>query len=72
LQCISPVVARSVGAGMSALPPLSEAEPTYAGALAHCDHQINRFLDALEATGRMDNTLIIYIMSDTRSRHRPV
>ena len=36
----------------------------YAAALAHCDHQINRFLDALEATGRMDNTLIIYIMGD--------
>jgi hypothetical protein len=36
----------------------------YAGALAHCDHQINRFLDALEETGRMDNTIIIYIMGD--------
>jgi len=36
----------------------------YAGALAHCDHQINRLLDALEETGRMDNTLIIYIMGD--------
>jgi arylsulfatase len=36
----------------------------YAGALAHCDDQINRFLDALEETGRMDNTLIIYIMGD--------
>ncbi len=36
----------------------------FAGALAHCDYQINRFLDALEATGRMDNTLIIYIMGD--------
>jgi arylsulfatase len=36
----------------------------YAGALAHCDHQINRLLDALEETGRMDNTLVIYIMGD--------
>lgn len=36
----------------------------YAGALAHCDHQINRVLDALEETGRLDNTLIIYIMGD--------
>jgi len=36
----------------------------YAGALAHCDHQIDRFLDALEQTGRMDNTLVIYIMGD--------
>jgi len=36
----------------------------FAGSLAHCDYQINRFLDALEETGRMDNTLIIYIMGD--------
>jgi arylsulfatase A-like enzyme len=36
----------------------------YAGALAHCDYQINRILDALEETGRMDNTLVIYIMGD--------
>lgn len=36
----------------------------YAASLAHCDHQINRFLDALEETGRMDNTLIIYVMGD--------
>ena len=36
----------------------------FAGALAHCDHQINRFLDALEETGRMDNTIVIYIMGD--------
>ncbi len=36
----------------------------YAGALAYCDDQINRFLDALEETGRMDNTIVIYIMGD--------
>lgn len=36
----------------------------YAGALAHCDFQINRFLDALQETGRMDNTMVIYIMGD--------
>lgn len=36
----------------------------FAGALAHCDYQINRFLDALEETGRMDNTIVIYIMGD--------
>ncbi len=36
----------------------------YAASLAHCDHQINRLLDALEETGRMDNTLVIYIMGD--------
>ncbi len=36
----------------------------YAGALAHMDHQIDRILDAIEETGEMDNTLIIYIMGD--------
>ena len=36
----------------------------YAGALAHMDYQINRILDAVEETGEMDNTLIIYIMGD--------
>ena len=36
----------------------------YAGALAHMDHQINRIIDAVEETGEMDNTLIIYLMGD--------
>ncbi len=36
----------------------------YAAALAHMDHQINRILDAIEATGEMDNTLVIYLMGD--------
>ena len=36
----------------------------YAGALAHADDQITRFLDALEASGEADNTLIFYIMGD--------
>lgn len=36
----------------------------YAAALAHCDYQINRVLDAVEETGRMDNTLVIYIQGD--------
>lgn len=36
----------------------------YAAALAHMDHQIDRILDAVEATGEMDNTLIIYIVGD--------
>ena len=36
----------------------------YAGALAHMDYQINRILDAVEETGEMDNTLIIYLMGD--------
>jgi arylsulfatase len=36
----------------------------YAGALAHMDYQIARILDAVEETGEMDNTLIIYIVGD--------
>jgi arylsulfatase len=36
----------------------------YAAALSHMDHQINRILDAVEETGEMDNTLIIYLMGD--------
>lgn len=36
----------------------------YAGALAHADYQINRVLDAIEETGRLDNTLVIYIQGD--------
>ncbi len=36
----------------------------YAAALAHMDHQINRILDAVEETGEMDNTLVIYLMGD--------
>jgi arylsulfatase len=36
----------------------------YAGALSHADHQIGRVLDAVERTGQLDNTLVIYIMGD--------
>lgn len=36
----------------------------YAAALSHCDYQINRVLDAIEETGRLDNTLVIYIQGD--------
>ncbi|MFV0344641.1 MAG: sulfatase-like hydrolase/transferase [Bacteroidales bacterium] len=36
----------------------------YVAALAHCDYQINRVLDAIEETGRLDNTLVIYIQGD--------
>src|SRR5262249_39326681 len=36
----------------------------YAGALAHCDHQIGRVIDAIAETGELDNTLIIYIQGD--------
>jgi arylsulfatase len=36
----------------------------YAGALSHADHNIGRLLDALEASGQRDNTLIIFMMGD--------
>ena len=36
----------------------------YAGALSHMDHQVMRILDAVEETGELDNTLIIYLVGD--------
>ena len=36
----------------------------YAGALAHCDYQIGRVIDAVDQMGELDNTLIIYIQGD--------
>jgi arylsulfatase len=36
----------------------------YAGALSHADYNIGRLLDALEASGQRDNTLIIFMMGD--------
>jgi arylsulfatase len=36
----------------------------YAGYLAFTDHNIGRVIDAVEETGQLDNTLIIYIMGD--------
>ena len=36
----------------------------YAGALHHADHEIGRIIDAVEESGQLDNTLIIYIMGD--------
>ncbi len=36
----------------------------YAGALSHADHQIGRLLDAVEESGQLDNTLVIFIMGD--------
>jgi len=36
----------------------------YAGALAHCDYQMGRILDVIEAEGEIDNTLVIYIQGD--------
>jgi arylsulfatase len=36
----------------------------YAGALAHCDYQIGRVIQAIEQMGELDNTLIIFIQGD--------
>ena len=36
----------------------------YCAALSHCDHQMMRILDAIEAQGELDNTLVIYIQGD--------
>ncbi|TWU08926.1 Arylsulfatase [Symmachiella macrocystis] len=36
----------------------------YCAALAHCDHQTGRVVDAVEELGELDNTLVIYIMGD--------
>ncbi len=36
----------------------------YCAALAHCDHQIGRVIDAIDQAGELDNTLIIFIQGD--------
>jgi arylsulfatase len=36
----------------------------YAAALSHADHHIGRVVDAIEEMGKLDNTLVIYIMGD--------
>ncbi len=36
----------------------------YAGALAHCDHEMGRIIDAIEELGELGNTLVIYIQGD--------
>jgi arylsulfatase len=36
----------------------------YAGALSHADNQIGRLLDAVQESGQLDNTLVIYLMGD--------
>jgi arylsulfatase len=36
----------------------------YAGALSHADYNIGRLLDALEQSGQMDSTLVIFMMGD--------
>jgi arylsulfatase A-like enzyme len=36
----------------------------YAGALSHADYNIGRLLDAVEQSGQVDNTLVIFMMGD--------
>ncbi len=36
----------------------------YAAALSHCDYHMGRLVDAIEETGDLDNTLVIYIQGD--------
>ena len=36
----------------------------YAGALSHADSQIGRVLDAVQQSGQLDNTVVIFIMGD--------
>jgi arylsulfatase A-like enzyme len=36
----------------------------YAGALSYADNQIGRVLDAVEQSGQLDNTLVIFLMGD--------
>ena len=36
----------------------------YAGALSHADYHIGRLIDAIEQSGQLDNTLIIFMMGD--------
>lgn len=36
----------------------------YAGALSYADNQIGRLLDAIQESGQLDNTLVIFIMGD--------
>ncbi len=39
----------------------------FAGFAEHTDHQVGRLIDALEARGELDNTLIFYIVGDNGS-----
>lgn len=36
----------------------------YCAALAHCDYQMGRLIDAVEEMGELDNTLVFYIQGD--------
>lgn len=39
----------------------------YAGFMAHTDHHIGRLVDSLEASGELDNTMVLYIVGDGAS-----
>ena len=45
-------------------PVLARQMEIYAGFLEHTDHHIGRLLDAMEALGAMDDTLVYYIIGD--------
>jgi arylsulfatase A-like enzyme len=45
-------------------PVASRLMEMFAGLLAHTDAQIGRMLDAIDALGLMDNTLVIYVTGD--------
>jgi arylsulfatase A-like enzyme len=36
----------------------------YAAALSHADHQMGRIIDSIEASGELENTLVVYIQGD--------
>ena len=36
----------------------------YAEFMAHTDHEIGRLIDSLEASGELDNTLVMYVVGD--------
>ncbi|MBN1319522.1 MAG: arylsulfatase [Thermoleophilia bacterium] len=46
----------------------SRFQETYAGFITHCDEQIGRFIDYLEAVGELDNTMIYLIADNGASR----
>ncbi len=39
----------------------------FAGFAEHTDHEIGRLIDAVEATGELDNTLVLYLVGDNGS-----
>ncbi len=36
----------------------------YAEFMAHTDHEVGRLIDSLEASGELDNTLVMYVVGD--------